>query len=38
LEGLLTQAGTGSPVDFGVGIIRADGQGQQIESVTLTAR
>ena len=38
LDGLLTQAGPGSAVDFGVGIIRADGQGQQIESVTLTAR
>jgi len=38
VESLLSRAGSGTSVDFAVGIRRADGQGQRIESVTLAAR
>ncbi|HEY2614520.1 MAG TPA: trypsin-like peptidase domain-containing protein [Chthoniobacterales bacterium] len=38
LENLLAQVESGTSVDFTVGIIRANGQGQQIETVSLTAR
>jgi serine protease Do len=37
LEGLLAHVGSGTSVDFTVGIVRANGQGQQ-ETVPLTAR
>ncbi|MEY2528495.1 MAG: serine protease Do, partial [Verrucomicrobiota bacterium] len=37
LEGLLARVGSGTSVDFTVGIVRANGQGQQ-ETVPLTAR
>ena len=38
VESLLSRASTGTSVDFAVGIRRAGGQGQRIESVTLAAR
>ena len=38
LEKLLSRAGSGSPVDLLVGIAPADGSGQRVETVTLTAR
>lgn len=38
VEGLLARAGSGSEVDFTVGIIRANGGGQRMETVPLTAR
>ena len=38
VEGLLARAESGSSIDFTVGIIRANGQGQQLETVPLTAR
>ena len=38
VESLLARAGSGSNVDFTVGIVRANGQGQQVETVPLTAR
>ncbi len=38
VEGLLARASTGSEVDFTVGIIRANGGGQAMETVPLTAR
>jgi serine protease Do len=38
VESLLSRASSGTSVDFAVGIKRAGGQGQRIESVTLTAR
>lgn len=38
VERLLEQAQSGSHVDFAVGVIRADGTGQRVETVTLTAR
>jgi serine protease Do len=38
VESLLARAGAGSNVDFTVGIVRANGAGQQIETVPLTAR
>ena len=38
VEGLLARAGSGSAVDFTVGIIRANGGGQAMETVPLTAR
>ena len=37
LEGLLSRVGSGTSVDFTIGIVRANGQGQQ-ETVPLTAR
>jgi serine protease Do len=37
-ENLLARAGSGSEVDFTVGIIRANGGGQAMETVPLTAR
>jgi serine protease Do len=37
LEGLLARVGSGTSVDFTIGIVRANGQGQQ-ETVPLTAR
>jgi serine protease Do len=37
-EGLLARAGSGSEVDFTVGIVRANGGGQAMETVPLTAR
>ena len=38
LEGLLARVESGTSVDFTVGIVRANGQGQQVETVPLTAR
>jgi serine protease Do len=38
LENLLARVETGTSVDFTVGIVRANGQGQQVETVPLTAR
>ncbi len=38
LEGLLARVESNSSVEFTVGIIRANGQGQQLETVPLTAR
>jgi serine protease Do len=38
VEGLLGRANSGSQVDFTVGIIRANGGGQRMETVPLTAR
>jgi len=38
LESLLARVGSGTSVDFTVGIVRANGQGQQVETVPLTAR
>jgi serine protease Do len=38
VESLLSRASSGTSVDFAVGIRRAGGQGQRIESVTLAAR
>jgi len=38
VESLLTRAGSGTSVDFAVGIVRAGGGGQRIETVTLAAR
>jgi serine protease Do len=38
LEGLLARVGSGVGVEFTVGIVRANGQGQQVETVPLTAR
>ncbi|MEY2496406.1 MAG: serine protease Do [Verrucomicrobiota bacterium] len=38
LEGLLARVGSGVSVEFTVGIVRANGQGQQVETVPLTAR
>ncbi|MFL6590912.1 MAG: S1C family serine protease [Chthoniobacterales bacterium] len=38
VEGLLARASSGSEVDFTVGVIRANGGGQAMETVPLTAR
>ncbi|MEY2487872.1 MAG: serine protease Do [Verrucomicrobiota bacterium] len=38
IEKLLSQAAPGSRVDFAIGVIRGDGSGQRIETVTLSAR
>jgi serine protease Do len=38
LEGLLNRASGGTNVDFSVGVMRAGGGGQRVETVTLTAR
>jgi S1-C subfamily serine protease len=38
VEGLLARASAGSEVDFTVGIMRANGGGQAMETVPLTAR
>jgi serine protease Do len=38
VESLLARADSGTSVDFTVGIIRANGAGQQLETVPLTAR
>lgn len=38
LESLLPRVEPGTSVDFTVGIVRANGQGQQVETVPLTAR
>ena len=38
VEGLLARARTGTSVDFTVGVVRADGSGQRLETVTLAAR
>ena len=38
VESLLARASPGTVVDFTVGIVRANGQGQQVETVPLTAR
>ncbi len=38
LEGLLARVGSGTSVDFTVGVIRANGRGEQVETVPLTAR
>jgi serine protease Do len=38
VESVLSQAGSGTSVDFFVGVMRAGGAGQRIETVTLAAR
>jgi len=38
LDGLLARVEPGTSVEFTVGIVRANGQGQQVETVPLTAR
>ncbi|MDQ6807958.1 MAG: PDZ domain-containing protein, partial [Verrucomicrobiota bacterium] len=38
VESLLARARSGTTVDFAVGIIRADGQGQRVVNVSLAAR
>ena len=38
LEGLLARVESGTSVDFTVGIVRANGRGEQVETVPLTAR
>ena len=38
LEGLLSRVESGATVEFTVGIVRANGAGQQLETVPLTAR
>jgi serine protease Do len=38
LEGLLARVESGTSIEFTVGIVRANGQGQQVETVPLTAR
>ena len=38
LEDLLARVEPGSSVDFTVGIVRANGRGEQVETVPLTAR
>ena len=38
VEGLLARARTGTSVDFAVGVVRAGGTGQRVETVTLAAR
>jgi S1-C subfamily serine protease len=38
VEGLLARAKSGTSVDFTVGVVRADGGGQRVETVTLAAR
>lgn len=38
LEGLLARVESGTSVEFTVGIVRASGQNQQLETVSLTAR
>jgi serine protease Do len=38
VESLLSRASPGTVVDFTVGIVRANGQGQRVETVPLTSR
>jgi serine protease Do len=38
LEGLLARVDSGTSVDFTVGIVRANGRGEKVETVPLTAR
>ena len=38
VENLLSRASSGTSVDFAVGVVRSDGAGQRIETVTLAAR
>ena len=38
VENLLGRAGSGTSVDFVVGVVRADGAGQRVETVTMAAR
>ncbi len=38
VENLLARASSGAKVDFAIGVVRADGSGQRIETVSLTAR
>ena len=38
LETLLVRIGSGTSVDFTVGVVRANGRGEQVETVPLTAR
>jgi serine protease Do len=38
VENLLGRAGSGTSVDFVVGVVRADGAGQRVENVTMAAR
>ncbi len=38
LENLLARVEPGTSVDFTVGIVRANGRGEQVETVPLTAR
>jgi S1-C subfamily serine protease len=38
LEGLLARVDPGTSIDFTIGIVRANGRGEQVETVPLTAR
>src|SRR5216684_4001243 len=38
VENLLSRARSGTSVDFAVGVVRADGSGQRVETITLAAR
>ena len=38
IENLLSRASSGTSVDFSIGVVRADGAGQRIETITLAAR
>ncbi len=38
IETLLARVGSGTSVDFAVGVVRGDGTGQRVEAVTLAAR
>ena len=38
VENLLGRASSGTSVDFAVGVVRAGGAGQRVETVTLAAR
>ena len=38
VENLLSRARSGSSVDFAVGVVRGDGSGQRVETITLAAR
>jgi len=38
IESLLRRVSSGTSVDFTIGVIRSDGSGQRIESLTITAR
>ena len=38
VENLLGRAGSGTSVDFTIGVVRAGGAGQRVETVTLAAR
>jgi S1-C subfamily serine protease len=38
VENLLSRARSGTSVDFAVGVVRGDGSGQRVETITLAAR